>query len=125
MAYIPSLIGDDMDAYAAEHPWRIHLAAFLFHWGCIAHALIQWGVFLLLLFYLSQRTWAVSWPWVFSLSLVIFLGALKNPFTLNAPTNSLSHRLKGGMTEVRYRHFERDLPPDKTLGPIAVRRHGF
>jgi hypothetical protein len=122
---VPLLGGEDMEHYAAAHPWRIHWAAFLFRWGCIAHAVIEWGLLVWLLVFLSTRIPIVSWYWVYGVSFLIFLSSLKNAVGLNSQANSLSHRLCGGTTAFRYRHGQRDLPPDELLGPIPVTRHGF
>lgn len=118
--------GPFIEDFAAEHPWRIHLAAFLFRWGCIAREVVAWGVVLSILYLLSERIGdAVSWWWVYGLSFLIFLQAFNNARTLNSQYNSLSFRLRGGTSELRYQHGQRDLPPDEVLQPIPVKRHGF
>lgn len=117
--------GPEIEDFAAEHPWRIHLAALLFRFGCVATAVVGWAIILIALYYLSTRWDSVAWFWVYVLSFLIFLSAFRNACTLNSQYNSLSHRLMGGNSELRYQHGQRDLPPNEVLGPIAVKRHGF
>ncbi len=122
---VPALTRADMETYAAEHPWRIHFAALLFRWGLVAKEAILWAAFLLLIYYLSLHITGVSWGWVYVISFLVFLSALNNARTLNAQANSLSFRLKGGSSELRHQHGQRDVPPDEVLGPITPTRHGF
>jgi hypothetical protein len=121
---IPS--GPDIEGFAGEHPWRIHLAALLFRFGCVSNALFGWLIILALINAANTR-WpeAVSWGWVYGLSFIIFLGSFNNARTLNSQYNSLSFRLKSGSSELRYRHGHRHQAPDEVLGPIPVTRHGF
>ena len=69
----------------------------------------------------------VVWGWVYVVSSLVFLQWFFNAIQLNSQANSLSFRLKGGVSHLRYRHGQRDLPPDEVLGAreIAARRHGF
>lgn len=122
---VPLSVGADMERYAAEHPWRIHLAALLFRWGCVANAVISWALFLLLLYFLSVHVSVVNWEWVYIVSFLVFISSLNNARTLNSQANSLSFRLRGGTSELRYQHGQRNLPADEILGPIPVRRNGF
>jgi hypothetical protein len=115
----------DMEAFAAEHPWRIHLAALLFRWGMVASAVIEWLLFLALIYYVSEHVAGPNWQWVYIVSLLVFLSALNNARTLQSQYTSLSERLKGHSSEVRYSHGRRDFPPDEILPPITPVRHGF
>jgi hypothetical protein len=119
------LASPDIESYAAEHPWRIHVTALLFRWGCLANALISWAMLLLVLYLISKHIILINWEWVYIISTIVFLPALYNASTLNSQANSLSFRLKGGTSELRYRHGQRDLSPDEVLGPIPIKRHGF
>jgi len=126
-AWRSAVRSDDIEAYAAHHPWRIHLAATLFRWGCISQAVISWFIYLSVLYFLSGLNFmsGVNWQWVYIVSFLVFLSALNNARTLNSQANSLSFRLRGGSSELRYSHGKRDQPPDEILGPIVPERHGF
>ena len=94
---VPLLAENEMEEYAAEHPWRIHLAAFLFRWGCIAHELIGWGLFLLLLYFVSSHVSVVVWGWVYVVSSLVFLqwffNAIQLKFASELPFVSVGVKL--------------------------------
>jgi hypothetical protein len=115
----------DDEEYAAQHPWRVHLSAALFKGSNVLGEVALWALLMIGLVALSQRIPAVAWTWVYAGSFLLFLSALLNAARLNSRHNSLSHRLRGGTSELRYHHGQRDLMPDEVLGPIAVKRHGF
>lgn len=116
----------DNEEFASEHPWRIHLAAFLFKAGNVVSVVTLWVLVLWLLTALGER-WAttIGWLWLYALSFLIFLSELNNARGLNSQYNSLSYRLRGGTSELRYRHGQREASPDELLGPIPVKKRGF
>jgi len=116
---------DDMDAYAADHPWRVHAAALSFRLAAVLSATLTWALLLAAIWFASSKIDKVNWLWVYAISAIAFLPDLVNAFTLNSQYTSLSHRLRGGSSEIRYRHGARDLSPDEVLGPIRARRRGL
>lgn len=115
----------DDEEYAAQHPWRVHLSAALFKGSNVLGQVVLWALLMIGLVAFSERIPAVAWTWVYVVSFLLFSSALLNAARLNSRHNSLSYRLRGGTSELRYHHGQRDLVPDEVLGPIAVKRHGF
>ena len=114
------------EEYASEHPWRVHTVALAFTAAKIIAVLIEWSVVLLVLAWIVERFSLLNFTALSIVSFLIFLSALNNARTGGLSVfNSLSFRLKGGSSEMRYRHGQRDQPPDEILGPIVARRHGW
>jgi hypothetical protein len=121
---LPSTDDDVLEAFAAEHPWRVHLAAGLFRIGVLATVALEWGLTYLLVRLIAPHFPSVHWDWTYEIAGIVALTSLNKARKLTNKTIALSHRLRGGTSTVRVSSGS-DGGETRELGPIIVTRSAF